>query len=185
MKIPEMVNFRFTMGHVYNLWLHESLETSSLLHPPTLHSSQLRLDHDVILMQASLLGNHVLSVGADLSFDIATGNFTQINTGLSLAHVDLIASLALNDKADLLNDSYYHTVSPLSNTTVGAEFTHRFSTNENTFTIGTQHALDLLTTRRPESTIREKLSFFTVSGEVDTKAIEKSAKVGLALALKP
>ena len=27
-------------------------------------------------------------------------------------------------------------------------------------------------------------SFFTVSGEVDTKVIEKTAKVGLALALK-
>jgi voltage-dependent anion channel protein 2 len=28
-------------------------------------------------------------------------------------------------------------------------------------------------------------SLFTISGEVDTKAIEKSAKVGLALSLKP
>lgn len=28
-------------------------------------------------------------------------------------------------------------------------------------------------------------SLFTISGEVDTKSIDKSAKVGLALALKP
>uniref|UniRef100_A0A7N0V0X0 Uncharacterized protein n=1 Tax=Kalanchoe fedtschenkoi TaxID=63787 RepID=A0A7N0V0X0_KALFE len=98
--------------------------------------------------------------------------------------------------ADLLNASYYHTVSPLSNTVVGAEFTHRFSTNENTLTIGTQHALDPLTTLKARVDNYEKASaftqhecrpksFFTVSGEVDTKAIEKSAKVGLALALKP
>uniref|UniRef100_A0A7N0ZRZ1 Uncharacterized protein n=1 Tax=Kalanchoe fedtschenkoi TaxID=63787 RepID=A0A7N0ZRZ1_KALFE len=133
---------------------------------------------------SGVLGNNVLSVGADLSFNTATGNFTRINTGLSLAHVDLIAALALNDKADLLNASYYHT------------FTHRFSTNENTFTIGTQHALDPLTTLKARVDNYEKASafiqhecrpksFFTVSGEVDTKAIEKSAKVGLALALKP
>uniref|UniRef100_A0A7N0TRF2 Uncharacterized protein n=1 Tax=Kalanchoe fedtschenkoi TaxID=63787 RepID=A0A7N0TRF2_KALFE len=145
---------------------------------------------------SGVLGNNVLSVGADLSFDTATGNFTRINTGLSLAHVDLIAALALNDKADLLNASYYHTVSPLSNTAVGAEFTHRFSTNENTLTIGTQHALDPLTTLKARVDNYGKASaliqhewrpksFFTVSGEVDTKAIEKSAKVGLALALKP
>ena len=101
-----------------------------------------------------------------------------------------------NDKADTLNVSYYHIVSPLTNTAVGAELNHSFSTNENTLTIGTQHALDPLTSVkarvnnygkasaliqhewRPKSTI-------TISGEVDTSAIEKSAKVGLALALKP
>uniref|UniRef100_A0A7N0VKK9 Uncharacterized protein n=1 Tax=Kalanchoe fedtschenkoi TaxID=63787 RepID=A0A7N0VKK9_KALFE len=117
---------------------------------------------------SGVLGNNVLSVGADLSFNTATGNFTRINTGLT----------------------------PLSNTAVGAEFTHRFSTNENTLTIGTQHALDPLTTLKVRVDNYEKASafiqhecrpksFFTVSGEVDTKAIEKSAKVGLALALKP
>uniref|UniRef100_A0A7N0TWI8 Uncharacterized protein n=1 Tax=Kalanchoe fedtschenkoi TaxID=63787 RepID=A0A7N0TWI8_KALFE len=145
---------------------------------------------------SGVLGNNVLSVGADVTFNTATSNFTRINAGLSLAHVDLIAALALNDKADSLNASYYHTVNPLSNTAVGAEFTHRFSTNENTLTIGTQHTLDPLTTLKARVDNYGKASallqhewrpksLFTVSAEVDTKAIEKSAKVGLALALKP
>uniref|UniRef100_A0A7N0V3Z6 Uncharacterized protein n=1 Tax=Kalanchoe fedtschenkoi TaxID=63787 RepID=A0A7N0V3Z6_KALFE len=109
--------------------------------------------------------------------------------GLNLAHVDPIAALALNDKADLLNASYYHTVSPLSNTAVGAEVTHYFSTNENTPTIGTKHDLDPLTTLKARVDNYGKASalfqhewrpksFFTVPEEVDTKAIEKSAKVG-------
>lgn len=51
-----------------------------------------------------------------------------------------------NDKGDTLAASYYHSVSPLTNTAVGAELTHSFSSNENTLTIGTQHALDPLTT---------------------------------------
>lgn len=51
-----------------------------------------------------------------------------------------------NDKGDTLAASYYHSVSPLTNTAVGAELTHCFSSNENTLTIGTQHALDPLTT---------------------------------------
>lgn len=87
-------------------------------------------------------------------------------------------------------------MSPLTNTAVGAELSHSFSSNENTLTIGTQHALDPLTSVkarvnnygkasaliqhewRPKSTV-------TISGEVDTSAIEKSAKLGLALVLKP
>lgn len=101
-----------------------------------------------------------------------------------------------NNKADTLIASYYHIVSPLTKTAVGAELSHSFSTNVNTLTFGTQHALDPLTSVkarvdnygkasaliqhewRPKSTI-------TISGEVDTSAIDKTAKVGLALALKP
>ncbi|PON95891.1 Porin type [Trema orientale] len=101
-----------------------------------------------------------------------------------------------NDKGDSVSGSYYHTVNAITNTAVGAEATHSFSTNENTFTVGTQHALDPLTTvkarvnnlGRASALIQHEWrpkSFFTISGDVDTKAIEKSAKVGLALALKP
>lgn len=101
-----------------------------------------------------------------------------------------------NDKGDTLTASYYHIVSPLTNTAVGAELTRSFSSNENTLTIGTQHALDPLTTvkarlnnyGKASALIQHELrpkSLFTISAEVDTRAIEKSAKVGLALALKP
>lgn len=99
-----------------------------------------------------------------------------------------------NNKGDSLAASYYHFVNPL--TAVGAEVIHSFSTNDNTITVGTQHILDPLTTlkaRVNNAGIASALiqhewrpkSLFTISGEVDTKAIEKSAKFGLALALKP
>ena len=97
---------------------------------------------------------------------------------------------------DTVTASYYHCVSPLTNTAVGAELSHSFSSNENTFTMGTQYSLDPLTTvkarmnnyGRTSALIQHELrpkSLFTISCEVDTRAIEKSAKVGLALALKP
>ncbi|KAI3867383.1 hypothetical protein MKX03_036510, partial [Papaver bracteatum] len=50
-----------------------------------------------------------------------------------------------NDKGENLNASYYHNFIPLTNTAVGAELSHSFSTNENTLTIGTQKAMDPLT----------------------------------------
>lgn len=108
----------------------------------------------------------------------------------------MCACLCRNNKGDSLSASYYHTVNPLMNTAVGAEVSHSFSTNENTITVGTQHSLDPLTSLKARVNNTGKVnaliqhqwrpnSFFTISGEVDTKAIEKSAKVGLALSLKP
>lgn len=145
---------------------------------------------------SGVIGNNGLALGTDLSYDTASGNFTKCNTGLSYTNSDLIASLNVNDKGDTLNASYYHSVSPLTNTAVGAELSHSFSSNENTLTIGTQHALDPLTLVKARVNNYGKASaliqhewrpksLVTLSGEVDTRAIEKSAKLGLALALKP
>ncbi|KAJ0094860.1 mitochondrial outer membrane protein porin of 36 kDa [Pistacia vera] len=159
-------------------------------------STGIGLTASPIVNFSGVIGNNTVSVGTDLAFDTASGNFTKCNAGLSYTNTDLIASLTLNDKGDTLNASYYHIVSPLTNTAVGAELTHGFSSNENTLTIGTQHALDPLTSvkarvnnyGRASALIQHEWrpkSLFTISGEVDTRAIEKSAKIGLALALKP
>ncbi|CAF2065375.1 unnamed protein product [Brassica oleracea] len=60
--------------------------------------------------------------------------------------------------------------------------------------LGAQHALDPLTTVKAcvnnagIALIQHgwhPMSFITISGEIDSRAIEKSSKVGFALALKP
>ncbi|XVE83836.1 hypothetical protein DITRI_Ditri16bG0119600 [Diplodiscus trichospermus] len=159
-------------------------------------SSSIGLTANPIVNFSSVIGTNVLALGADLSFDTKSGNFTKCNAGLNFSNADLIASLALNEKGDCLNASYYHLVNPLTSTAVGAEVTHSFSTNENTITVGTQHALDPLTTIKARVNNAGKASaliqhewrpksLFTISGEVDTRSIEKSPKVGLSLVLKP
>ncbi|XP_004489166.1 outer plastidial membrane protein porin [Cicer arietinum] len=159
-------------------------------------SGSFGLKANPIVNLSSVVGTNVLAIGADLSFDTKLGELTKSNAGLSYAKDDLIASLTLNNKGDALNASFYHLVNPLTNTAFGVDVNHRFSTKENTFTLGTQHALDSLTTVKARVTNAGKASaliqhewrpksLFTISGEVDTKAIEKSAKVGLSLALKP
>jgi len=159
-------------------------------------STSIGLTANPIVNFSGVVGTSAVSLGTDVSFDTATGNFIKCNGGMSYSNTDLLASLTLNNKGDTLIGSYYHTVSPLTNTAVGAELTHIFSTNENTLAIGTQHALDPLTMVKARVNNYGKASaliqhmwrpnsLFTISGEVDTRAIEKSAKVGLALALKP
>ncbi|KAK4487344.1 hypothetical protein RD792_006043 [Penstemon davidsonii] len=159
-------------------------------------SSSIGLTPNPIVNFSGVLGNNKLALGSDVSFDTKEGTFTKSNFGVSFTNADLIASLTLNDKGDTLSASYYHTVSPLTNTAVGAEVTHSFSSNENTITVGTQHSLDPLTTvkarlnnfGKANALIQHEWrpkSLITVSTEVDTKSIDKSAKFGLALALKP
>ncbi|KAA8530317.1 hypothetical protein F0562_005026 [Nyssa sinensis] len=159
-------------------------------------STSIGLTANPIVNFSGVLGTNVVSLGTDVSFDTKTGNFTKCNAGLSFSNADLIASLTLNDKGDTLNASYYHTVRPLTNTAVGGEVTHSFSTSENSITVGTQHSLDPLTTLKARVNNFGKASaliqhewrpksHFTISGEIDTKAVDKSAKFGLALALKP
>ncbi|KAI4328386.1 hypothetical protein L6164_020743 [Bauhinia variegata] len=159
-------------------------------------NTSIGLTANPVVNFSGVVGNNIVAVGTDLSFDTASGNFTKYNAGLNFIHSDLIASLTLNDKGDTLSASYYHTVSPLTNTAVGAELSHSFSSNENTLTIGTQHALDPLSLVKARVNNYGKASALlqhdlnpktrvTISGEVDTRAIEKSAKVGLAVALKP
>ena len=159
-------------------------------------SASIGLTASPLVNLSGVFGTGALAVGADVSLDTATGNFSKYNAGLSITNADLVASLTLNNKGDSLSASYYHLVSPLSGTAVGAELTHSFSSNENTLTFGTQHALDPLTSVKArfnnygkasaliQHQFRPK-SFVTISGEVDTKAFEKSSKVGLSLVLKP
>lgn len=115
---------------------------------------------------------------------------------LQISLIILVTLFCRNDKGDNLTASYYHLVSPLTSTAVGAELTHCFSSNENALTFGTQHALDPLTVVKARFNSFGKASaliqhewrpksLVTVSGEVDTRAVEKSSKVGLSVLLKP
>ncbi|XP_047332160.1 mitochondrial outer membrane protein porin of 34 kDa-like [Impatiens glandulifera] len=156
-------------------------------------SSSIGLTANPIVNFSGVVGSHGLALGTDVSFDTKEGNLTKLNGGISFSNADLITSLTLNDKGNALSASYHYTVSPL--TSVGAEMTHIFSTNENVFNFGTQHALDRLTTVKAKVNNFGKASaliqhewrprsLFVVSGEVDTKSIDKNAKFGLGLVLK-
>jgi hypothetical protein len=87
-------------------------------------------------------------------------------------------------------------VNPVNGTTVAAEISHRFSNNENSFTIGSSHALDqqtLVKTRFSDNGKAAMLcqrewrpkSLITFSAEYDSKANKAGPRLGLALALKP
>ncbi|XP_073367957.1 mitochondrial outer membrane protein porin 2-like [Aegilops tauschii subsp. strangulata] len=144
---------------------------------------------------SALVGNKALALGADVAYDSATGDFTKCNFGASFTNDDLYAAAMLNNKGDSLSASYYQMVSN-SQAAVGGEVSHSLSSNETTTTLGFQYSLDPLTTTKVRydnhgmvsALIQHELrpkSLLTISSEFDTKAIEKSSKIGLSLLLKP
>jgi voltage-dependent anion channel protein 2 len=58
-------------------------------------STSIGLTANPIVNFSGVVGNNALSLGTDLSFDTASGNFTKLNAGLSYTLSDLIASLTV------------------------------------------------------------------------------------------
>lgn len=58
-------------------------------------STGIGLTASPIVNFSGVIGNNTVSVGTDLAFDTASGNFTKCNAGLSYTNTDLIASLTL------------------------------------------------------------------------------------------
>ncbi|KAJ6378455.1 hypothetical protein OIU78_028655 [Salix suchowensis] len=142
------------------------------------------------------IGTPTIAFGAEAGYDTTLGSFTKYTAGISVTKPDSYASMILGDKGDSLQASYVHHLDLLKNSSVAGEITRRFSTNENTFTIGGSFPVDHLTVVKAKLNNHGKLgalvqhevipkSVLTISSEVDTKALDKSPRFGLAIALKP
>lgn len=109
---------------------------------------------------------------------------------------DQLASVFRADKGETLKASYFHLVDPVGGHAVAAEVTHRLSTFDNSFTIGSSHSLDPMTMMKTRFSNSGKVavlcqhewrpkSLITLSAEYDPKVVNSPSRVGLALALKP
>uniref|UniRef100_A0A2P2LD19 Mitochondrial outer membrane protein porin 4 n=1 Tax=Rhizophora mucronata TaxID=61149 RepID=A0A2P2LD19_RHIMU len=165
------------------------------LHPHAAIDSSIGLNATPLLELSAAIGSKELSLGGEVVFDSATASFLKYNAGIGLNKPDFSAALLLVEKGQALKASYVHSVNLLHS--VGAEMTHRFSSYENSFTIGSSHVLDPFTLVKTRFSDNGKIamlcqhewrpkSLITVSAEYETKTIKAAApKFGLALALKP
>ncbi|KAF7806168.1 mitochondrial outer membrane protein porin 1 [Senna tora] len=152
--------------------------------------------YEPVVNFSGLIGTNILSLGANVAFDISSREIKTINTGFSLNTDFFVASMTMHDKFDTMKASCYHEVNPLTKTAIAAEVKHSFSMNETGITIGAQHAMV------PSTTVKAKLDTngkvgaliqqeiwqrccISMAGEMDFRAESKVPKVGLSLALKP
>ncbi|XP_030947846.1 mitochondrial outer membrane protein porin 2-like [Quercus lobata] len=145
---------------------------------------------------SATIGTPSIAFGAEARYLTASGNFAKYNAGVSLAKPDSTASVILADKGDSLRVSYLHHLKKLNGGAVVGEVSRRFSSNENTLTVGCSYVVDHHTVVKTKlnnhgnlgALLRHELthkSSLTISGAFDTKALEKNPKFGLALSLKP
>lgn len=110
--------------------------------------------------------------------------------------VDLISKFFRGDKGDSIKASYLHHLDEFKRSAAVGEVYRKFSTNENTITVGGLYAIDHSTSVKAKLNNHGTLgavlqhevvpkSLVTVSSEIDTKALDKHPRFGLSLALKP
>lgn len=73
-------------------WLQVELQ---YLHDYAGINTSIGLTSNPIVNFSGVVGSNTLALGADLSFDTASGNFTKYNAGLSFTNADLVAALTL------------------------------------------------------------------------------------------
>ncbi|XP_058069855.1 mitochondrial outer membrane protein porin 2-like isoform X2 [Magnolia sinica] len=165
-------------------------------HEHATFTTAVALNQSPALDLTGTIGTQSFSFGAEAGYDSASGSFTKYNAGVSVTKPDSSASVILADKGDMLKASYVHHLDQLRKSAAVAEITRRFSTNENTFTVGGAYAVDPLTVVKTRLNNHGQLgallqhelkpkSVLTISGEFDTKALDQNPRFGLSLALKP
>ncbi|KZV14833.1 mitochondrial outer membrane protein porin 4-like, partial [Dorcoceras hygrometricum] len=158
-------------------------------------NSSIGLNPTPLLEVAGAVGSKDIAIGGEISFDTASSTFTKCNAGISFNKSDFSAAILLTDKGQAIKASYLHTVNPVNGTEIAAEMTHRLSSFDNSFSIGSVHKIDPLTLVKTRFSDNGKVailsqrewrpkSLVTFSAEYDTKA-SNAPKLGLAIALKP
>ncbi|XP_020233800.1 mitochondrial outer membrane protein porin 2 [Cajanus cajan] len=142
------------------------------------------------------MGTPSIAFGAETSYSTSVGKFTKYNAGVCLKMPSSNASVILGDKGDSMKVSYLHQLDRLNGGAVVGEISRRFSSNENTLTVGCSYVVD------PQTVVKAKLnnhgnlgallqheltrkSFLTISGAFETKDLDKNPKFGFSLLLKP
>ncbi|XP_020587649.1 mitochondrial outer membrane protein porin 6 [Phalaenopsis equestris] len=158
--------------------------------------SSIGMNTNPVLELAAAIGSKEFVVGTEVGFDSTSATFTKYNAGISFNQRDFSAALMLADKGETVRASYIHFLDPLNRSAVAAEMFHRLKTSENSFTIGTCHAVDPLTLLKAKLSNNGKVSVLcqhewrpkslvTISAEYDPKSVISPSRLGLVLALKP
>ncbi|KAJ1404445.1 Porin, eukaryotic type [Sesbania bispinosa] len=166
------------------------------LHDHAAFTTAVGLNRSPVIDFSATIGTPSIAFGAETSYSTGVGKFAKYNAGFCLKLPSSNASVILADKGDSMKVSYLRELESMNGGAVVGEISRRFSTNENTLTVGCSYVVD------PQTVVKAKLnnhgnlgalleheltpkSFLTISGAFETKALEKSPKFGFSLLLKP
>lgn len=165
-------------------------------HPHGTFTTVVGLNQSPALNLSLTIGTPTIAFGGEASYDTISGVFSKYNAGFSLNKPDSCASIVVGDKGDSITASYVHCLDQFKKSSAVGEITRKFSTNENTFTVGGEYAFDSMTIVKAKLNNHGKLgavlqhqvipkSLLTISSELDTNVLDKTPRFGVSLALKP
>ncbi|KAF7830551.1 mitochondrial outer membrane protein porin 2-like [Senna tora] len=194
--VPDIVPSTKTIASITLPDYNSSKLEIQYLHDHVAFTAAVGLNQSPSIDFSATIGTPSVAFGAETSYTTATGKFAKYNAGVSLAKPNSNASVILAEKGDSLKASYLHHLDKLNGGAVVGEISRRFSTNENTLTVGCSYILN------PQTVVKAKLnnhgnlgallhhevipkSFLTISGAFETQALERSPKFGFGLSLRP
>lgn len=166
----------------------------SLKKPHVAIKSNIGLNTTPKIEASMCTGSSSFVLGADCGYDTAKSAMTKYNLGAGYTAEDFSVAIFFMDKADTIKASYCHKMS--SSASIGAEVQRRLSKKETTFTIGGLTKLDGgalakvkvdnhgICSMLYQQELRPK-TVATMSAQFDMKTLDKNAKVGMNLAIKP
>ncbi|CAN6544475.1 unnamed protein product [Malus baccata var. baccata] len=188
-----------------------STKTSASFSLPEYKSSKLRFqtrqEYGAAAVSVSLcqspainlsatVGSASFVIGMEAEYKTASSTFSKCNAGISMKSLNSDASIILGNKGGLVTASYVHYLDQEKKNAAVVEFTQNLSTKTSTLTVGGSCMVDHQTVVKArldgsgdvktllQYSIRPK-SRLSISGEFNTKALDRIPKIGLALSLAP
>ncbi|KAG6413084.1 hypothetical protein SASPL_125784 [Salvia splendens] len=150
----------------FNVPDHKSgkLDVHYLHHHAAINSS-IGLNPSPQLEVSAAIFSKDIAIGGEVGFDTSSSFFTKFNAGIRFNKQDFSAAVLLYatlvlislctfsclqglTKGQTVKASYAHVVNPLTGTEVAAEMTHRLSSFQNSFSLGSVHKIDSLTSMK-------------------------------------
>ncbi|KAL6641087.1 hypothetical protein ACP70R_019268 [Stipagrostis hirtigluma subsp. patula] len=150
----------------------------------------------LVVELSGTVGGQGVSIGAEGRYDAAKQKFTKFSAGMGVTKQDFHAAFVLADKGDTIKVSSLYHFDEKQKVSAVAEFKRKLSSSKNRLTVGGLYTVDAKTLVKARLSNTGKLaallqhkfetkSFVTISGEFNTKALDRLPKIGLALCYSP
>ncbi|KAI3808519.1 hypothetical protein L1987_24470 [Smallanthus sonchifolius] len=159
-------------------------------------ASTLALNQAPCINVSATIGTPTFAMGAKAAYETTSTKLINFAVGINFNRPDSTASLVLCDNGDTIRAFYGHRFDVSKKTATAVGITRRLSTNETDVVVGGCYVFDDQTLVKARLDNCGKLgavwqhrlirrSLVSLSSELDTKALHKTPKFGLALVLKP
>nr|TKS08182.1 hypothetical protein D5086_0000108320 [Populus alba] len=182
-KIPDCNSREFQILHKVQ-YFHKRAALAMTL--PLLRSPLVRL--------SATVGTEHLAFGMKTIYNTSSRQFLMSDAGISMKSLNCDGSIVLENNGDFLRASYIHYFDHERKLAAVAVIGRALSRKENSFLVEGSWIVDDLTTIKGRfdsrgklaATLRYKIkpkSFFTISGEFEPKALDKTPEIRLGLSL--